>query len=237
LRQRARAAKPVARASEAKPADRAQAGVSFRPSRHGFAFANAWPAAAAISIQTPVGRIGIGNAARGLCGGMVFAALDYWRAGRQPPAIRPTAGAPLYRFIVRRLLESWRLPGGVVEYYLAMLATDGDLAARTIARQWPRARALLDRGQPVTLGVVTVASANPLLLGANHQVLAYSYRQAGAEVTLLVYDPNSGPDDDVSVRFSTVVPPGGAFIHNIAVSWPVRGFFLTRYTPAEPPAG
>jgi hypothetical protein len=81
-----------------------------------------------------------------------------------------------------------------------------------------------------------VASANPLLLGRNHQVLAYSYDQAGAEVTLLVYDPNSGPDDAVAIRFSTA-PPVGPFTHNIAVTWPVRGFFLTRYTSAEPPAG
>jgi hypothetical protein len=214
----------------------AQVRASFRPSRNGFAFANSWPPAPAISIRTPAGRIGIGNAALGLCGGMVFAALDYWRADREPPAVQPAPGAPLYRFIVRRLLRSWRLPGGVVRYYLGMLARDGDLAGRTIATEWPRVKALLDRGQPATLGVVTVASANPLLLGRNHQVLAYSYQQAGAEVTLLVYDPNTGPDDAVAVRFSTA-PPVGAFTHNIAVSWPVRGFFLTRYTPSEPPVG
>ncbi len=217
-------------------AAKAQARASFRPSRHGFAFPNSWPSAPAISIRTPAGRIGIGNAARGLCGGMVFAALDYWRADRVPPADQPAPGAPLYRFIVRRLLQSWRLPAGVMHYYLGMLATDGELAGRTISRQWPRVKALLDRGQPATLGVVTVASANPLLLGHNHQVLAYSYHQADTGVTLLVYDPNSGPDDGVTVRFSTALP-AGAFTHNIAVSWPVRGFFLTRYTPAQPPAG
>lgn len=213
----------------------AAAHASFRPSRHGFAFANSWPPAPAISIRTPAGRIGIGNAALGLCGGMVFAALDYWQAGREPPASQPAPAAPLYRFIVRRLLQSWRLPAGVVRYYLGMLADDAKLAGRTICRQWPAVKALLDRGQPATLGVVTVASANPLLLGHNHQVLAYSYHQDDATVTLLVYDPNSGPDDAVGIRFSTA--PAGPFTHNIAVSWPVRGFFLTRYTPAEPPAG
>ena len=122
-----------------------------------------------------------------------------------------------------------------MRYYLGMLTTDGELASRTVSRQWPAVKALLDRGQPATLGVVTMASANPLLLGHNHQVLAYSYHQAGAEVTLHVYDPNSGPDDAVAVRFSTAT--AGPFTHNIAVSWPVRGFFLTRYTPAAPPAG
>jgi hypothetical protein len=234
MRQRARAAgKPLDHSPLPPPTLAARA--SFRPSRHGFAFANSWPPAPAISIRTPAGRIGIGNAALGLCGGMVFAALDYWQADREPPASQPAPGAPLYRFIVRRLLQSWRLPAGVVRYYLGMLATDGELAGRTISRQWPAVKALLDRGQPVTLGVVTVASANPLLLGHNHQVLAYAYDQADAAVTLLVYDPNSGPDDAVTIRFSSAA--NGPFTHNIAVSWPVRGFFLTRYTPAEPPAG
>jgi hypothetical protein len=237
MRQRARAGtKPPGRSPVSPPAVLARDRASFRPSRHGFAFANTWPPAPAISIRTPAGRVGVGNAALGLCGGMVFAALDFWQAGREPPAARPAPGAPLYRFIVRRLLQSWRLPAGVVGYYLGMLATDSDLAGRTISRQWPRVKALLDRGQPATLGVVTVASANPLLLGHNHQVLAYAYHQADAEVTLLVYDPNTGPDDAVAVRFSTT-QPAGAFTHNIAVRWPVRGFFLTRYTPAEPPAG
>ncbi len=209
--------------------------AGFRPSQHGFGFPNSWPPAPAISIRTPAGRLGVGNAALGLCGGMVFAALDYWQADREPPARQPAPGAPLYRFIVRRLLQSWHLRAGVARYYLGMLASDSGLARRTISRQWPRVKALLDSGQPAPLGVVTVASANPLLLGRNHQVLAYSYQQADAEVTLQVYDPNSGPDDAVAVRFSAA-PTVAAFTHNIAVPWPVRGFFLTRYTPADPPA-
>jgi hypothetical protein len=209
---------------------------SFRPSRHGFAFDNSWPQAPALIVRTPAGRIGIGNAARGLCGGMVFGALDYWRAGPEVPADRPPPGAPLYRYIVRRLLQSWHLPAGVVRYYLDMLAGDGRLAERTIAQRWPAVRALLDQGQPAPLGVVTVGAASPLLLGHNHQVVAYAYGQAGAEVTLRVYDPNSGPDDAVAIRFSTAAPAAG-FAHNLAIGWPVRGFFLTSYKPAAPPAG
>jgi hypothetical protein len=209
----------------------------FVPSRHGFAFANSWPAAPAISVRTPAGRIGIGNAALGLCGGMAFAALDYWHAGHVPPAAQPAPGAPLYRFIVRRLIESWHIPAGVAGYYCGMLSSDAGLARRTIARQWPRVRAFLDEGQPVPLALVTVASASPLLLGRNHQVVAYGYALDGPEVTLAVYDPNSGPDDGVVIRFSTAQGSGARFAHTIEIGWPVRGFFLTRFTPREPPAG
>jgi hypothetical protein len=210
--------------------------ASFLPSRHGFAFDNSWPPEPAVRVRTPIGAIGIGNAARGLCGGMVFAALDYWHAGRRPPADRPAAALPLYHFIVRRLVRSWHIPAGVATYYRWMLRSDSDVAHRTVVQQWPRVQALLDRGQPAALGVVTVASANPLLLGHNHQVLAYGYRRDGAHLTVAVYDPNSGPDDRVFIRFDAAAAVGAAFAHNVNIGWPLRGFFLTGYASARPPA-
>jgi hypothetical protein len=78
----------------------------FLPSADGFAFANDWPQGPAVTVPLLIGSVGIGNIARGLCGGMVFAALDYWRAGVVPPDARPDAGTPLFRFVVRRLVAS-----------------------------------------------------------------------------------------------------------------------------------
>jgi hypothetical protein len=221
----------------------------FLPSRDGFRFTNSWPDEPAISVSTPFGRIGIGNAGRGLCGGMVFGALDFWHARREPPVSRPAPGEPLFRFIVRRLIQSWHVPVGVARYYYWMTLPVADvparfaglarprrgLAARTVARQWPRIRAQIEAGQPAALGVVTVASANPLQLGHNHQVLAYAFQQAGTQVTLQVYDPNSGPDDDVYIRFDTSVPSTAGCAHTINIGLPVRGFFLTAYAPVTPP--
>jgi hypothetical protein len=223
--------------------------TGFIPSANGFAFANSWPTGPAVSIPLLVGSLGIGNSARGLCGGMVFAALDYWHGGLRPPDEQPAAGTPLFRFIVRRLVESWQLPTGVARYYRWMLLPDGEsrsrlrrhatgrrsgVVHRTTTRHWPRVKALLDAGVPATLGVVTVASANPLLLGSNHQVLAYGYFTDGTEVRLHVYDPNVGPDDSVWIKFDTAKEPT-AFSHNLGLRLPVRGFFLTRYSPAQPP--
>src|SRR5215472_14481727 len=99
------------------PAGPQQAHAGFLPSRDGFAFPNSWPAAPAITLPTPVRRIGIGNAAAGLCGGMVFAALDYWHAGLRPQPGRPAPGSALYRYLVRRQIASWHLPSGVARYY------------------------------------------------------------------------------------------------------------------------
>jgi hypothetical protein len=219
----------------------------FLPSRDGFAFDNTWPPAPGLPIRTPFGVLGLGNAAAGLCGGMVFAALDYWRAGLAPPVARPAPGTPLYRHIVRRLIDSWHLPAGVARYYLWMNLAGADyrplvlgqrltlhgLGWRTIDRHWPRVRASIDAGCPAALGVVTMASAWPGELGRNHQVLAYGYDVSGSMITLRVYDPNSGPADDIRIRFDSAAPAG--FEHNIGIRWPVRGFFVTRYSPAVPP--
>lgn len=225
--------------------------AGFLPSSHGFAFTNSWPPAPALSVPTPFGTIGIGNAARGLCGGMVFAALDYWHARAVPPSVRPAPGTPLYQFIVRRLIDSWHIPGGVMQYYRWMNLPDGDarvrplgrtgnsvrgLSRRTIEEQWPRVKASIDGGQPAPLGLVTVASASPGNLGHNHQVLAYGYEVAGTQVTVHVYDPNSGQDDGAHLKFDTASPATGTtFAHNLNIGWPVRGFFLIAYSPVPPP--
>lgn len=223
----------------------------FEPLSHGFAFTNSWPAAPAVTVSTPFGPAGIGNAANGLCGGMVFAALDYWIAGQVPPKARPAPGTPLYKFIVRRLIDSWHVPSGVVEYYQWMNLPDGDVSAsvlgrtvvvqrgiswRTIEQQWPLVKASIDAGVPAPLGVVTVKSANVAELGQNHQVGAYAYTVAGSEVTVRVYDPNSGRNDGIWIRFDTSAPQQATtFAANINIGEPVRGFFLTGYAAVTPP--
>jgi hypothetical protein len=219
----------------------------FVPSRDGFAFPNSWPQAPALSVATPVGSIGIGNAARGLCGGMVFAALDYWNARLDPPRSQPAPDTELYKFIVRRLVQSWHVPTGVVKYYQWMSLPDSDARLRaggrtmtvrgvwrrTVECEWPTVRALIDARGAAALGLVTVASANPLLLGDNHQALAYGYDLTGSRVSLAVYDPNCGPSDGVRIRFD--LSHARAFVHNLNIGWPVRGFFLTAYAPVTPP--
>jgi hypothetical protein len=224
----------------------------FLPSQQGFPFTNSWPSQPAVVVPTPFGKINIGNAAAGLCGGMVFAALDYWQAGQLPPARQPTPADPLYGYLVRRLIDSWHIPAGVARYYQWMNLPDGDsgldlggwhigtvrgLASRTISGQWPQIAAGLDRGIPVPLGLVTVASANPADLRLNHQAVACGSQESGGQVTVQVYDPNSGQRDDVFIRFDPGDPAKPtAFGHNLAIGHPVRGFFRIAYAPATPPA-
>jgi hypothetical protein len=223
----------------------------FTPLSDGFSFANSWPSAPAVTVPTPFGSIGIGNAANGLCGGMVYAALDYWVAAQVPPRARPAPGTPLFEFIVRRLIDSWHVPAGIAEYFQWMNLPDGDVSVgilgrqvvvqrgvswKTIEQQWPLVKASIDAGIPAPLGVVTVKSANVADLGQNHQVGAYAYFVSGAKVTVNVYDPNSGQNDGIWIQFDTSAPQQGTtFSSNINIDLPVRGFFLTAYTAATPP--
>ncbi|MDP9239531.1 MAG: hypothetical protein M3O55_02680 [Actinomycetota bacterium] len=226
--------------------------TDFLPSAHGFAFDNAWPSQPVVEMNTAMGRLNLGDARGGLCGGMVFAALDYWNAGIVPPSAQPAKGDPLYAFIVKRLIDSWHLPVGIAQYYQWMNLPDADtgftafgrrvvidrgLAWRTIRLQLPAIRHDLDRGTPVPLGVVTTSSARPGDLGANHQVLAHGCEVTPTAVSVHVYDPNSGQRDDVSIDFDPRSPTKKTtFAHNLAVDHPVRGFFRTSYSPAALPA-
>jgi hypothetical protein len=223
----------------------------FVASQQGFAFTNAWPSEPAVTLDSPFGQINVGNANGGLCGGMVFAAVDYWRTATTPPADRPAPGNPLYGYIVRRLVDSWHLPAGVAQYFQWMNLPDGDtgfdvlrrhvvidrgLAWRTVRVQWPQIKADLDRGTPAALGVVTVASSKSADLALNHQVLAYAYDRSDAEVSVRVYDPNRGQRDDIWIRFDTSAPTRPTtFAHNLDIGHPVRGFFRTSYAPSTPP--
>jgi hypothetical protein len=224
----------------------------FQTSLHAFEFTNSWPSQSAIVKPTPFGNLELGNANAGLCGGMVFAALDYWYAGLPLPTARPAQGDPLFSHIVRRLIDSWHLPGGVIQYYQWMNLPDGDrgfdafgrrvitergLAWRTIKVQWPQIAADLDAHVPVPLGLVTIASGKPSDLSANHQVLATGYERDGDLLTVRVYDPNRGPREDIFIRVDVSRPTKPtAFAHNVAIKRSIRGFFRTAYSPSTPPS-
>jgi hypothetical protein len=91
----------------------------FLPSSSGFRFPNRFPHVPVRRIGVPgVVSIPIGDASDGLCGGMVFAARDYFEAGRPPPEdpSPPAEGTPLFRYVVDRLFDSFDLPAGPARY-------------------------------------------------------------------------------------------------------------------------
>jgi hypothetical protein len=174
----------------------------FRPSTHGLRFANRFPPGPTVRLG-PIdpSRIGIGNAAAGLCGGMSWYVRELFEAGRPlpPDTAAPAHGSALFRALVRRQVLSldWlRVP---LRFWW-MAARGPERAARaTREREWPRIKAEIDAGRLAMVGLVRRSGWSPLALTQNHQVLAYGYETDGERVTLRIYDPNWSERDDVEL--------------------------------------
>lgn len=215
--------------------------AGFRPSTHGFHFANTWPPGPTIRLGPLDPRfIGIGDASAGLCGGMVYTVADLFAASIPVPADRvPFAnGSPAFAAIVRRQVESLALLSVPARFWMRMAIGDSfgrDLARSTLEHEWPIAKAGLEAGHLVPVGLVRVSSMDPRNLTRNHQVLAWGYREDGREVSLRIYDPNWPDRDDVvvTIHLDNALRPAGL---SQSTGEPLRGWFVLPYSPAEPRA-
>ena len=225
----------------------------FKASVDGLHFTNTWPSEPDIVIDAgPLGRVPIGDASNGLCGGMVYTVMDVFTAGLPPipDTTNPAQGTPLFDYLVSRLFASFDLPAGVLKYYQWMTTPDHDTGLwivtrrgvgwHTITEEWPRIKADIDTGMLSPLGLVTVYTTDPAKMGQNHQVLAYGYELADdGLLTLYLYDPNTAPAeaDDVRLTINLSQPTHTSPItHNVNIGNPIRGFFRTAYAFANPAA-
>ena len=225
--------------------------TGFVPSQHGFHFANAFPSVPVITIPIPLGKkVVLGDASNGLCGGMVFCALDHFLAKRPIPAMRtPPKSGTLFDTIVRRLLNSFNLPLGILGYIVLMNPDfpDGETrsgginfaphgrAWQTIRVEWPIIKSMLDAGTPCPLGLVRVKSKDLSQLARNHQVLATGYDVIDDRLTLFIYDPNHPDRDNLTLSLSLATPEQPTPITYSARDWPVYAFFHVHYKFRSPP--
>ena len=160
----------------------------FDPVTHGFRFANTFK-----------NDLGGGGRSDGLCGGMMYAALDYFLAGRRIPGIdyRPAIGTTLQTYLYDR--QATQIAFNLDRFADTILGV-GPLAdkkgyfERGIKEGTLREiRTQIDAGTPVVLALQNADDA----LG--HSVLAIGYdmgRYRGDlgehkdDVSIFVYDPN-----------------------------------------------
>ena len=201
----------------------------FLPSRNGLHFPNSFPHIPHLTIPTGTVNVPIGDAANGLCGGMVYTVRDYFQAGLPSPQMHspPTSG-PLYDHIVHRLYMSFEIPFGPYRYLHLMNPTLPDhetdfsrlglaphgRAWEMIVAEWPRIRADLDAGRLAPMALVQVKTHDALQMGNNHQVLAYGYELDLSDLQLFIYDPNYPDDDWIVLRLDIGDPQ-----HTTAVSY------------------
>jgi hypothetical protein len=225
----------------------------FLPSTSGLHFSNWFPHVPLKTITVPgiPGSISLGDAANGLCGGMVYTVRDYFEARQAPPQDTTAPGAgPLYEYIVNRLFDSWDIPAGIGRYLYLMqpelpdhdtLIGRLDLfphsrAAIMINEEWPKVKDDLDSNHLSPLGLIKCKSIDPAQLGENHQVLAYGYDLNGTDLTLRLYDPNVPDRDDLTLSLSIASPRQSCQL--VCTSAPVLYcFFRSTYDMAGPPPG
>jgi hypothetical protein len=220
----------------------------FRPSTSGFSFSNSFPVVPHFTLNVLGVQVPIGNAANGLCGGMAFAARDYFEAGLARPALTtPPSSGPLYNTFVGRLYDSFNLPNGPVKYMHLMnpdlpdhetwwSMTFGSPRGRawiTIVEEWPRIKADLDGGHPSPIALIHVKSHDPMAMGQNHQVLAWGYDLVGNDLTIFVYDPNYPDNDNIRISLN-IGNPTVTTAMSYSSGRPLWAFFRPDYIAQRP---
>lgn len=201
--------------------------TSFSAVSHGFEFVNFFEMKLPVKFELPlVGKVDLNRVVFGLCGGMCFAALDYFHAQKRlPPYARPQEiELPLLSYLCERQLDSLSLPV-VIKLIDWMAQGDDELARRMIKSELPALRRALDRGNPQVLCLVRVGSGGNLT--HNHQVVATGCEPGAEPGSLLIrlYDPNH----PLAEPTLTVGLARDGFAIRQSTGEALRGFFIIPY--------
>ena len=216
-----------------------QAVPEFLPSRNGFHFANRWPSTPAFSLGAGLVRLGLGDAGRGLCGGMAFAVRDRFERGVEPPTdiAAPAAGTPLFDEIARRQLDSFDRLVIVPFRFWRMSAQEPGSRLRASSAAWPAIRDEIDAGRLAMIGLARATGWNPFAIGLGHQVVGYRYAESAGRIAIGIYDPNHPDRDDVELVVERSAD--GSVALSQTTGEPLLGLLALPFSPrpdAPPPA-
>ena len=214
----------------------AQAHTNFDVLKNGFNFDNRFVLPFPTTIKLPlVGSFDIKTAVYGLCGGMSFAALDYYHAGRPTPDFPSVDDLPVgyLTYLWDRQVNSFGL--FVIPRMMEWMQLDDKTVAGNTARnEVPKLRKQLDQGSPVVIGLVrSQGVTNPT---ENHQVLAigYNYDETTKQLVISLCDPNYHRQN--STLSMNLASPGQGIQAIQSTGEPLRGFFVINYQAEQPPA-
>lgn len=200
---------------------------TFDPVKHGFKFRNAFTNH---RFEGPV-HITTG----GRCGGMVYAALDYFNKGLAIPSTRtlPSDGTALGNYISdrqdRSMLDTWVL---FFERWVNPFGwRTSEFFNWGVDQQFTALRSHLDAGHPVPLGLSRGGGPD----GTDHQVLAIGYSKgSGKKFTIELYDPNY-PNETTYLRPIESMVRFEEKSKNSVQHW-ITYFVNNAYRLANPPA-
>jgi hypothetical protein len=206
--------------------------TTFLPREHGFHFVNRFDINFEFDLPL-IGKIDLGDIVYGLCGGMCFAALDHYYAGKPVPAYTNEQDIPaaFHNYLMKRQLDSMMLPvvPKVIEW---MLRGDDDLGLRMSRYEIPKIRRSLDSGKPVVLALIRVGGVNDPT--KNHQVLVrgYDFDPQSKDLVFHLYDPN-WPGQEPEIRLNLTKPSQG--VQSLeSTGEPLRGLFQINYRQEQP---
>ena len=207
--------------------------TSFLPEVHGFHFDN--------SFKNEIITVGGETiTTKGRCGGMAFAALDYFYNGVAIPAhtesCLPGKKLPvesiLAKYIYARLMDSFIANGLKFILWTAKSDHDSSLLGKGVSQltkteEFPALIKALRKG-PVALGLISATEISKI--GDNHQVVAYGaeYDDTTGKMTVHLYD-NNWPDKTITL---TAHPNDLYFSTGSGTKY--RGFFVESYSPKTP---
>jgi hypothetical protein len=251
---------------------------NFHANGRGLAFTNHWDGDLPVisleflwnklfdSLPGPLGELGIGSvvdenwapithADGGMCGGMVYAVMDYNAAHLLPPEQTTAPNSRndvLFEFIRDRLWDSFDV-GGEGHRFLGYSSPhypngdEGVIQAVGLTRgrswityreAWPQIQQDIDAGRLSPVGLIQTDSLD---IGKNHQVLAYAYKKTGQWVSLYIYDPNEAMQE-IELKFNITATDGEVHITRVGGDpkndHRIYCFFrINGYEPKMPPNG
>ena len=199
--------------------------LDFLPSRHGFKFTNTFP-----GFDLPFSLGLMKDGARiadpyGLCGGMSAASFDFLLANRPIPGDQepPARNRPLYRYLFRRAIDSFKTGAMILRFVQWMLLPDDtEHGIRHLTwKEFQKIRSALAQHKLVPIGLLyyrppRTRNGEPIEKGEqiqtavrnlsnNHQVLAYGIQeQPDGAAHIQIYDPNGPCQDEVYLRVERV---------------------------------
>lgn len=199
--------------------------LNFVPSQHGFKFVNNFP-----GFDLPFSLPFLKEKTRiadpyGLCGGMSAAASDFFLSNQVVPELAdpPSRGKPLYRYLFRRAIDSFKAGATILRFVQWMLLPDDSAnGIRYLTmKEFEKVRDSLSLHKLVPIGLIyfrppRMKGSKPVEKGAqvqiaiqnlsqNHQVLAYGFQeQPDGKIHLQIYDPNGPCQDDVYLELERV---------------------------------
>ncbi len=199
--------------------------LDFLPSQHGFKFANTFP-----GFDLPFSLPFLKGSTRiadpyGLCGGMSAAASDLLLANRPVPntAEPPKRSQPLYRYLFRRAIDSFKAGTVILRFVQWMLLPDDTAHGirRLTLEEFEKIRDALSQHKLVPIGLLyyrppRTRGGRPIEKGEqmqnaihnlsrNHQVLAYGIQeQPDGTAHIRIYDPNGPCQDEVYLQVERV---------------------------------